>query len=494
MKKVCLLAAFPLLLLSASAQVTTVVYPLAASRLSDTKESINRIQTDVPQLLQKADVPGISIALVRHGQLVWTGAFGLANVNTARPVKTNTVFEAASLSKVVFAYAVLKLVDQGKINLDTPLNKYLGNNYDVVNDDRINLITARHVLSHTSGFPNWRNTANESLPILFNPGEKFSYSGEGMVYLSRVVEKITGLSFENFMQQYALQPLGMSSSSYIWRNRYDTLKAYRHDILGQLSGRNQPENGKENAGQDHGNAAASLCTTATDYATFLVALMNGTGLKKQTWQQMMTPQVRVNPKYPAVAWGLGVGLETMPEETNLWHWGDNGDAKAYFTASLKNKNAVVYFADGANGLSIVKELVNDGLGGEHPAIAHLDYETYHSPSRLLLKAAMSKGAAPALQDYLQQREDNKDSISEDNMNSIGYVFLRMKRADDAIAFFLQNTKDFPASWNVWDSLGEAYAAQGDKPKAIASYEKSVQLNPQNTNGADTLKKLKAQGK
>jgi CubicO group peptidase (beta-lactamase class C family) len=120
------------------------------------KEAIHKLETDIPVLLEKSDVPGLSIALVREGRIVWSGAFGISNANTRKPVTSTTIFEAASLSKPVFAYAVLRLVDEGKLNLDTPLNKYLGNNYDVVNDERINLITARNVLSHTSGFPNWR--------------------------------------------------------------------------------------------------------------------------------------------------------------------------------------------------------------------------------------------------------------------------------------------------------------------------------------------------
>src|SRR5664279_788809 len=149
--------------------------------------AIARLTRDIPTLIKESDVPGLSIALVRNGKLVWSKAFGIANADTKKPVTNETVFEAASLSKPVFAYAVLKLVDVGKLNLDTPLNKYLGNNYDVVNDDRINFITARHVLSHTSGFRNLRdNDGTKTLLIHFTPGEKFSCSGEGMVYLSKV--------------------------------------------------------------------------------------------------------------------------------------------------------------------------------------------------------------------------------------------------------------------------------------------------------------------
>ncbi|HEX4373969.1 MAG TPA: serine hydrolase domain-containing protein, partial [Puia sp.] len=106
-----------------------LVHFLCAAQTSSTKDAIAKLQKDIPQLLEKSDVPGMSIALIRNGKLVWSGAFGIANANTKKPVTENTNFEAASLSKPVFAYAVLKLVDEGKLDLDTPLNKYLGNNY-----------------------------------------------------------------------------------------------------------------------------------------------------------------------------------------------------------------------------------------------------------------------------------------------------------------------------------------------------------------------------
>jgi CubicO group peptidase (beta-lactamase class C family) len=456
------------------------------------KEAIHKLETDIPVLLEKSDVPGMSIALIREGRLVWSGAFGISNANTRKPVTAATIFEAASLSKPVFAYAVLRLVDEGKLNLDTPLNTYLGNNYDVVNDERINLITARNVLSHTSGFPNWRdNDGTKTLLIHFKPGEKWSYSGEGMVYLSKVVEKITGMRFEAFMQHYALQPLGMTASSYIWRDRFDTLKAYRHDELGTLSGRNQPDNGKEDTLHDDGNPAASLQTTPIDYSKFIIAVLNGTGLEKSTWEQMLKPQVRVDGKYPPIAWGLGVGLETMPEGEYFWHWGDNGDAKAYVTAMLSDKSAVVYFADGSNGLSFTREILEDAIGGEHPALSHLDYERYNSPGRQLTKAILMKGAVGSLRDYREQRDKTGVRISEQQLNSVGYLLIRRKKLDDAIAVFLQNTEDFPSSWNAWDSLAEAYMDQGNKELSIKYYEKSLQLNPDNKNGAEQLKKLKA---
>src|SRR5262249_26786218 len=144
----------------------------------------------------------------------------------ARPVDDNTVFEAASLSKPVFAYAVLKLVEQGKIGLDVPLTKYLPKPY-VDGDPRLEKITARIVLSHRTGFPNWRGP--NPLTFHFTPGEAFSYSGEGFVYLQRVVEQIESKPLNDVMAELVFNPLGMTSSSYVWRADFDELTATGHD-------------------------------------------------------------------------------------------------------------------------------------------------------------------------------------------------------------------------------------------------------------------------
>lgn len=132
---------------------------------------IARLEKSIPPLMKEGDVPGLAIALVRNGELAWQRGFGVKSVKTNEPVNDSTVFESASLSKPVFAYAVLKLVDAGKFDLDKPLNQYLPGNYDVGEDPRLGQITARRVLSHTTGFPNWRSGA---LKIHFTPGERFS--------------------------------------------------------------------------------------------------------------------------------------------------------------------------------------------------------------------------------------------------------------------------------------------------------------------------------
>ncbi|MCL7971461.1 MAG: beta-lactamase family protein, partial [marine benthic group bacterium] len=218
----------------------------------------------VPELMQRAEVPGLQLAYMEGGSVVMTAAFGYANSETDTPVTDRTVFEAASLSKPVFAYAVLRMVDRGEWDLDEPLWDIL--EYErLTHDDRAKEITTRLVLTHTTGLPNWGGT-----PLQFNsdPGERWGYSGEGIVYLQRAVEARTGLTLEEIATREVFEPLGMSDTHYAWTEAYDTLAAIPHDEFGYPTNRRMPESG---------NAAGSLHTTARDYARFIAATFSGEG-------------------------------------------------------------------------------------------------------------------------------------------------------------------------------------------------------------------------
>jgi CubicO group peptidase (beta-lactamase class C family) len=322
--------------------------------------------------MKKFGVPGASLALIRNGKTVWLHAFGIKNAKTTAPVTTDTIFEAASLSKPVFAYGVLKLVDQGKLGLDIPLTTYLPKPY-ITGDPRLEKITARLVLSHRTGFPNWRGDDGK-LPIYFTPGERFSYSGEGYIYLQRVVEKITGKPLNEYMIQAVFNPLGMTSSSYIWRPSFDALTATGHDDDGKPTDKWKP---------DEAGAASTLNTTAKDYALFVEAVLNGKGLKPATLHEMETPQIALDPtcricikQEPKqlsheLAWGLGWGIQQKEGEEELWHWGDNGSFKAFVMANTKTKSAIVIFANSSHGLDFAEPLVDEAMSTDVLAFAWL---------------------------------------------------------------------------------------------------------------------------
>jgi CubicO group peptidase (beta-lactamase class C family) len=457
-----------------------------------TAEVVARLEALIPRLLSDGDVPGLSIALLRDGKVAWHQGFGLANAATKDPVTDDSVFEAASLSKPVFAYAVLKLVDAGTLTLDTPLVKYMPSPYDVGEDPRVQQITARHVLSHTTGFPNWR-PQGQALKIHFTPGERFSYSGEGYGYLAKVIEHLTGEALEPLMRRLVFDPLGMTSSSYAWQDRYAMVKVFNHNRIGVTTVQRRPTTP---------HPAASLHTTAEDYCKFVAAILNGTGLKKETLRAMLSPQSRPNEvgpntidrplKSPSrnLSWGLGWGLQRNADGTAFWHWGDNGDNRAFIVAYPKFKTGAVVFTDGANGLSIMPPILAEAVGGKYDAFAWLEVEPIDSPARVLLKSILAKGGNEALKEMRDQRIGLQ--IDETQMNRIGYDLMSMKKMQDAIEVFKLNVERFPQSWNVYDSLGEAYMRNGDREPAIRNYERSIELNPKNTGGIEALKKLRAQ--
>jgi len=324
--------------------------------------------------MDSAHVPGLSIAIIQNNRVQYSQGYGLTKSDSTQRVTPATIFDAASLSKPVFAYAVLQLVERGELDLDKPLYEYLPYP-DVAADERYKKITARLVLSHQTGFPNWRrNRQSKQLAMLFTPGERFSYSGEGFVYLQEVVESITGKPLNDLMTERVFKPLQMTRSSYVWNPAFDANFAHPHDKSGQPETKGKPR---------QPNVAYSLQTTADDYARFVLAILTANGLKRDLVDQMLTRQSRLPKKLfgedtlsPNLAWGLGFGLEHTTGGDYFWHWGDNGSYKCYITADRKRGNAVIYFTNSANGLSFNQEITNWFLGGEHPATAFLGYASY----------------------------------------------------------------------------------------------------------------------
>jgi CubicO group peptidase (beta-lactamase class C family) len=440
--------------------------------------------------MQQTDIPGLSIALVQNGRTAWVHSFGTVDPATGQPVTDHTRFSAASLSKTVFSYAVLQLVDQGKLDLDTPLTHYWDERVvDPASDSRLDKITARIVLSHRTGFRNWRG--DDKLRIFFTPGERFSYSGEGYVYLQHTIEHIEGKPLNDIVQQLVFTPLGMNDSTYI-------SVPGPNITLGYTAGGQQ----RTPIRSDKGNAAASLLTTAHDYAFFLEAILAGRGLKPPTLRQMETAQIAVDPTCtnctdytPAklssdLFWGLGWGIEQTTTGKYLWHWGDNGVFKAFVSVDLKRRNAVVFFANGYNGLAIAPAIVRDALGGDHPAFRWIKYDTYDSPNVRFIHDTVHN-RAQTLATYTPQLSNG--AISEEAINFAGYFLLRQKKYDDAIAIFNRCLELHPRNDNAYNNLGDTYAETGKTDLAISNYRRALELNPMRDDTKAALAKLQSPG-
>jgi CubicO group peptidase (beta-lactamase class C family) len=253
-------------------------------------------------------IPGISVAVIKDSKVVYHHGFGVKNTSSLDPVTADTNFEAASMTKPVFAYTVLRLVDRGVLNLDTPLYTYLPYE-DISHDDRYKLITARMVLTHRTGFPNWRTG---KLEIKFTPGTEVSYSGEGFVYLGKVLEKLTGKKLVDLCREEVFAPLEVENASLVWTDGVARLTATGHGGSSPMRKWKPSEP----------NVAASLHVDAHNYAKFLIAVLQGRGLSESTSKDMLRSQVTV-PDQPGNSWGLGIAIEETPNGTNYGHGGRN---------------------------------------------------------------------------------------------------------------------------------------------------------------------------
>ena len=223
----------------------------------------------IPALLDSAGIPGLSIAVVEGGETVWTGAFGVRNAVDRRPVDPETVFEAASLSKPVFAYGLLRLVDRDGFDLDRPLSEYV-DMAQFGDDPRMDAITARQILTHTSGISGFAEGGKVTMGS--DPGARFRYFGDAWLPLQRAVEAATGEPVHEFLRREVLEPFGMTRSSFVWNDLAGDY-ATPHDEIGKPME-------KRTFAEAH--IAATLHTTATDYAHFLVAAMEGEGLSPES--------------------------------------------------------------------------------------------------------------------------------------------------------------------------------------------------------------------
>lgn len=326
--------------------------------MGKTDPTVGTAHETLQVLAERNHVCAVAVAVIKHRKL--------DSINTASgclPAPTlgpDSVFQAASLSKPVFAYAVLKLVEQGKLALDAPVMKYLPQGYRhrfdplkaepsaLVSDTRLQEITVRMVLNHTSGLPNW---ATGPLKFDASPGTEWNYSGEGYLLLQRAVEAVTGQPLNKFMTSEVFKPLAMNHSDYVWNEQIAP------DILPGTKA-----NGAPRTTTDFKDpvAAFSLYTTAADYGKFLVSVLNDDALIRQ----IIALPVAVD-RDLGLSWGLGWGIERDPDDHYIWQWGNNLGYRGFVIASVRTGDGFVMLTNSENGLNLADPMTRKLLGGEH---------------------------------------------------------------------------------------------------------------------------------
>lgn len=375
---------------------------VAAARCPDGKAAwipSEDLLGDLPRLMRVAGVPGAAIAVVDGGKLAWSRSFGVKNILTGDPVREDTLFEAASMTKPVFAWVVMRLVDEGLLDLDRPLVQYR-RPPNAGNDPNLELITARHVLAHSSGLPNW---ASGPLVTEAAPGSGYTYSGEGMVWLQLVVETITGMGLGSVMQAKLFGPADMSHSTFGWDEAIAKSAVFGHSEppegeralpaqpTRELGNRLLPvaqrwgkpiaewtyedsvaamrETDPETPPSTHDllvNSAGGLLTTVSDYAKFMALMMDrrtraAWEISAASRQAMLTPQLEIRGR--DLTRGLGWELEQSPGGQLFEHSGSNyGIFKTLGVGDARGGRAIVVFTNAANGNALAARIVRQATG------------------------------------------------------------------------------------------------------------------------------------
>jgi len=339
--------------------IVALAFQVAAGslRAQETEQLTGVLEAKIPQLMEAEHVPGLSMVLIRENRIVWKGVFGVRVAGKPEKVNDETVFEAASTSKPLFSYAVLKLVEEGRFDLDRPLDSYLPEPY-LPDQPLAKQITARMVMLHRTGLPNWREGGwrkGGPLPLLHEPDTRFTYSGEGYLYLQTAIAHLTGQSINAWMEESLLEPLDMTDSSYVWRESFEDNFAGGHDNEGNFK--------QARRFYEQGNAAFSLYTTPTDYALFLMEIMKPDrsarhSLKAETIEKMTTLQV--TPEKADERSRRSLGWVVAPEENGGWvcHSGSNGSGfRCNARFNMKRKSGCVIMTNSDSGRKVWKSIL-----------------------------------------------------------------------------------------------------------------------------------------
>jgi CubicO group peptidase (beta-lactamase class C family) len=437
-------------------------------------------------------------ALVAEGgRVIYEKGFGLANMEWNIPNRPDTKFRLGSITKQFTSMLILQLVEEGQISLEGTLSEYL----PYYREDTGKKVTIHHLLTHTSGIPSYTNLPNFmdevsrdpygveefvrkycSGDLEFEPGARFNYNNSGYFILGAVIEKIAGRPYEKVLEEKIFKPLGMKNSGY---DRHGPI------IPDRAAGYEQSLEGYTNApylDMSLPYAAGSLYSTAEDLFIWDQALYTDKLLSAKLKELLFKPYVPMGEA--AYGYGWGVGKKKLPQS--------------------KREVSVISHAGGINGFNtLIERYVDDrhlivllnNTGGTSlremsTAVFRILYNEPFDPpkksiARTLIVTIREKDLDAAVKQYheLKKTRPNEFDFRPAELNGLGYVLLGEDRFDDAIRIFLLNIEAHPQDANGYDSLAEAYAAEGDKNQAIKNYAKSLELNPNNANAIEQLSRL-----
>lgn len=370
------------LLLGLGGCTTTSSQDTPVRSAGDRRIVAEAIDAEVTALMKANRVEGLGLALIRDAEIVYSKSYGLRDRERALPLERDTIMYGASLTKATFAYMVMQLVDEGRVDLDRPIHEYLPRplpdyeNYaDLAGDPRWRRLTMRMLLSHSAGFANFRwitptgYDEDGKLILHFDPGSRYAYSGEGMLLAQFVLETGLGLDVGAEMQRRIFDSFRMRRTSMTWRADFAANLAHGY----QLDGARQEHYERERV-----RAAGSMDTTLADWARFLAGASWGEGLSPASFAAMTSRQIAIDSaaQFPTLAagrtdayapvrlgYGLGWGVFETPQGPAFFKEGHDDGTANYALCIKPKRDCILLMSNSVRAEGIFKALV-DALMGE----------------------------------------------------------------------------------------------------------------------------------
>lgn len=461
------------------------------------------IEAFVKKVMDRFEVPGLTIAVTEGKDIAYLGAFGVRSLETKEPMKPEYLFHMASVSKTLVATAVLQLEERGKLDLDDTVRSYLP--YFELDDPRCESITIRQMLNHTSGMPDvrdyeWdkpqydeeaaeryvRSLTTETM--IFDPGEDFRYSNMAFDTLGDLIAKVSGKSFEAYMKKNILDPIGMHESTFLYPETKESLRTTPHVWqAGPLVSAVYPYNRRHAPSSTLNSSVVEMTNWA--FVNLNRGMWNGQRILSEEGQDLLwTPSVDVgNGGQVGLSWFLG----EHRERRTISHAGGDTGYRSHFTLLPEEEIGLILASNyDMTPMGSIREGILDILMGHDPQLPkrQITYE--------FGEVCFTAGFEAAKEHYLKLYEESQDEYLFDDrqLNLVGYQLMGRGLIDDALAVFRFNAERYPDVANVWDSLGEAHMTKGEKDKAIECYQKALDLDPEFDNPKKMLERLGVESK
>lgn len=470
---------------------------------SQNQQNTDSIDLFLKDKIEKLHIPGLQIAVVQNGKVVKSNSYGMANIENSVNVTDQSMFSINSCTKAFVGVAVMQLQEEGKLNINDPISKYLEDLPIAWKD-----LTIKQLFANLSGLPNiiderenlLADTENSSwekvktLPMEFKTGERFSYNQTGYVIIGKIINKLSGMHFTKFIEDRQFKTAGMKQTRFGDSNDIIPHSAGAYTTQDFVNGRWITTNEIRSSYAkfpEFFRTCTGIISTSGEIAQWIIALQEGKLLKQKSsldvlWQPALRNNGRVG-GFNKLVNGYALGWPTVSREEHPAVGPIGGMRSAFFVYPKDDLSIVVltnlqgsnpeWFIDEIAGYYIPEMKKSNGFGLS-PSVKKIRKELMAQNSNNLLKVVENL-----------KKNNAGFTLGENELNDFGYRLLGENKPNEALKIFKLNTDLYPESANTYDSYAETLAGLGNKKEAIKNYKKAFELNPKNTNAQEQAKKL-----